>query len=83
MIQHFGKVPNKREKEIAEKYEKLGFNYLHKGWPDFCFYNDEKIFFLEVKRKKKKTSKMGLSIAQRKMIEIFKRLNLEIFVEYI
>ena len=75
---------NVREIAVLEKYKKLGYDYLTKGYPDFCFYNDEEVIFVEVKRKqKRKTAKMGLSIHQRKMIDIFKRLGLKVSIEYV
>ena len=75
---------NKREEEVAEKYERMGFKNLHKGWPDFIFYNDDKIFFVEVKRKQKCPSKkMGLSSHQSKMISLLKRLGVDVCVEYL
>ena len=75
---------NKREIAILKKYIDLGYNYLTKGYPDFCFYNDKKIIFVEVKKKqKRKTPKMGLSVHQEKMIEIFKRLGINVIIEYI
>lgn len=75
---------NKREITICEKYKGLGYNYLTKGYPDFCFFNDKEVIFIEVKRKQKKPSKkMGLSMHQTKMITIFKRLGLNISVVYI
>jgi VRR-NUC domain len=75
---------NKREIATLEKYKDLGYNYLTKGYPDFCFYNDNEVIFVEVKRKQRRPSlKMGLSIHQKKMIEIFQRLGLNVRVEYV
>jgi len=75
---------NKREIAIYQKYKQLGYNCLTKGYPDFCFFNDKEVIFIEVKRKQKRiTKQMGLSSQQRKMIDIFKRLGLNVSVEYI
>jgi len=75
---------NKREIEIYEKYKKLGYDCLTKGYPDFCFFNDNEILFIEVKKKQKRiTKKMGLSAHQNKMIELFKRLGLNVSVVYV
>jgi hypothetical protein len=72
------------EKIVYEKYKQLGYECLTKGYPDFCFFNDKEVIFIEVKPKQKRlTKKMGLSKHQRKMIEIFKRLGLNIRVEYV
>jgi hypothetical protein len=75
---------NKAERSVYDKYTKLGYNCIAKGYPDFCFFNDNEVLFVEVKRKQRKPSKkMGLSVHQQKMIEIFKRLGLNISVEYV
>ena len=75
---------NRREIAVLKKYKELGYNYLTKGYPDFCFYNNEKVIFVEVKRKQKRpTSKTGLSKQQRTMIEIFKKLGLDVKIEYV
>ena len=75
---------NTRERNIINKYKSLGFDYVTKGYPDICFFKDDQILFVEVKRKLKKPSlKMGLSPHQRKLHEIFKRLGIEIIIEYI
>ena len=75
---------NWREISVVRKYRSLGYNYLSKGYPDFCFYNDNEIIFVEVKRKQKHiTKRMGLSIHQEKMIELFKRLGLDVRIEYV
>jgi len=74
---------NKRELSVYNKYTELGYNCLTKGYPDFCFYNDNEILFIEVKRKQVRSSiKMGLSKHQKTMIDVFKRLGLNIIVEY-
>ena len=46
---------NKREISVCKKYTELGYEYLSRGYPDFCFYNDNEIIFVEVKRKQIKT----------------------------
>ena len=75
---------NHREISIFEKYIDLGYECLTKGYPDFCFFNDKEVIFIEVKRKQKRPSKkMGLSQHQNKMIEIFKRLGLNVSVVYV
>jgi len=58
---------NIREKSVYEKYKNLGYDVLTKGYPDFCFFNDNEVIFIEVKRRQKRTSKkMGLSLHQKK-----------------
>lgn len=75
---------NKREIQILEKYKNLGYDFLTKGYPDFCFFKENEILFVEVKRKQiKKTIKAGLSKHQRKMIDIFKKLGLNVIIEYL
>jgi len=75
---------NRREKFIWDKYINMGYSGITKGYPDFCFYNDKEVLFIEVKRKQKRPSvKMGLSRHQREMISIFKRLGLNVRVEYV
>ena len=75
---------NKREQSVFKKYTELGYNCLTKGYPDFCFYKDKEVVFVEVKRKQKKpSSQMGLSKHQRKMIDIFIQLGLDVRIEYI
>ena len=77
---------NRRENEVIKKYCKLGFNVLTKGYPDLCFFNEkmDKVFFIEVKRKSCSYGKKGgLSPHQRKMLEVFKKLGLDVSVEYI
>ena len=75
---------NDRELVICAKYRNLGFDYLHKGWPDFLFFKDDEVIFVEVKRKQKHiTEKMGLSAHQRQVSEIFKSLGLTVKVEYV
>ena len=73
---------NFREKTIKEKYEKLGYEVLHKGWPDFLIFNDKDVIFLEVKRQQKfETKKSGMSKHQTKMHEILKRCGLKVLIE--
>lgn len=75
---------NHREISVHKKYTDKGFSCLTKGYPDFCFYNDSEVIFIEVKREQTKPSKkMGLAPQQRKMIELFKRLGLNVSVEYV
>lgn len=75
---------NKRELSVYQKYKQLGYNCLTKGYPDFCFFNNNEVIFVEVKRLQIKPSKkMGLSAHQRKMIELFKRLGLTVRIEYV
>ena len=75
---------NYREISVFEKYADLGYECLTKGYPDFCFFNDKEVIFIEVKRKQKRASKkMGLSQHQNKMIGIFKRLGLNVSVVYV
>jgi hypothetical protein len=75
---------NKREISIYKKYINQGYECLTKGYPDFCFFNDNEVIFIEVKRKQKRPSqKMGLSKYQVKMIDIFKRLGLNVSIEYV
>lgn len=66
-----------------EKYTRLGFEYLKKGWPDFLFYKGDKIIMVEVKKELKiPTQKMGLSSHQRKMREILSK-HFDYKVEYL
>jgi uncharacterized protein (DUF3820 family) len=75
---------NTREIFIKRQYADLGFNCLSKGYPDFCFYNDNEVIFVEVKPDTYKKSKnRGLSNQQKEMINIFKRLGLNVKVEYV
>lgn len=75
---------NKREILVYQSYKDKGYNCLTKGYPDFCFYNDTEVIFVEVKRKqKRKSKKMGLSVQQRTMLDLFKRLGLTVLIEYI
>lgn len=67
---------------MLAQYKRLGYEYLTKGYPDFCFYNDKEIIFVEVKVKCD-TPKRGLSIHQKKMHEIFRRLGIEVKVIYV
>ena len=77
-------INNKRESAVAARYEKAGYNYLKKGWPDFLFIDElDNVIFVEVKRKQTRPSvKGGLSAAQRKMKEILSKLG-EYRVEYV
>lgn len=75
---------NKREISIWNEYTSRGYKGLTKGYPDFCFYNDNEVIFIEVKRKQKRvTKKMGLSKHQTEMISVFKRLGLSVKVVYV
>jgi len=75
---------NKKEQSVFKKYTESGYDCLTKGYPDFCFYNDKEVIFIEVKPKQKRPSpKMGLSQHQRKMINLFIRLGLNVKVEYV
>ena len=75
---------NHREIAVLKKYQSKGYDFLCKGYPDFCFFNDNEVIFVEVKRKQKRPSKkMGLSSQQSKMISLFKRLGLNVSVEYV
>ena len=75
---------NRCEIAVCDKYKAMGYDYLTKGYPDFCFFNDREVIFVEVKPKQKRpTKKMGLSKHQQKMIEIFKRIGLDVRVEYV
>ena len=79
---------NKREISVYEKYKSLGYDCLTKGYPDFCFFKDKEgsyeVIFIEVKRTQKRpTIKMGLSKQQRKMIDIFKGIGLNVKIEYV
>jgi hypothetical protein len=75
---------NLREISVYDKYKGMGYDCLTKGYPDFCFYNDNEVIFIEVKRtQKRKTKQMGLSHHQTKMIDLFKRLGLNVKIEYV
>jgi hypothetical protein len=75
---------NRREIAVYNKYKDLGYDCLTKGYPDFCFFNDDEVIFIEVKKGQKHPSKkMGLSSHQSKMIELFMRLGLNVSVEYV
>lgn len=68
-------IKNRRERSVYNKYTALGFKALKKGWPDFLFYKDGKIVFVEVKRRQiAPTEKMGLSKHQREMKEAMELL---------
>jgi len=75
---------NHREQLVYKKYTDLGYECLTKGYPDFCFYNGDKVIFVEVKKKEQMyTMKKGLAKHQQKMINIFKGLGLDVRIEYI
>jgi hypothetical protein len=60
-----------------------GYHCLKRGWPDFCFFNDKEVFFVEVKNdSEKELTTGGLNKYQSEMIGIFKRLGLNVRVEY-
>lgn len=73
MIQH--KPKNKRERRVAEEYEREGWEVLHKGWPDFLMFRNGEIRLIEVKRKqRRKTKKMGLSEHQNRVKQILEKV---------
>jgi hypothetical protein len=80
---------NKPEQEVLNKYTDLGYDYLTKGYPDFCFFKvlaDGRIeaIFVEVKPLKHRNSvNKGLSAHQKKMINIFRRLGMIVRIEYV
>lgn len=75
---------NARERSVIQQYALDGYECLTKGYPDMCFFNENEVVFVEVKRKQKRPStKMGLSPHQRKMHEIFARLGFTIKVVYV
>jgi hypothetical protein len=75
---------NKCEKIVYDKYTKAGYKCLKRGWPDFCFYNDDNIIFVEVKKMRHSKSKgTGLSQYQAEMIDIFTRLGINVYIEYV
>jgi len=75
---------NKIELMVVEKYRDLGYDCLKRGWPDFCFYNGDDVVFVEVKRTTEKiTPKQGLNSYQVKMIDILRKLGLDVRVEYV
>lgn len=78
------RTSNGAEQIIINKYTKLGYSCIKRGYPDFCFYNDKEIFFVEVKNEVEKSLKTkGLNKYQVKMIDLFKRLGLSVTVEYV
>lgn len=77
------RTKNARELSVIDKYTEKGFNCIKRGYPNFCFYNNDKIFFVMVKRKPRRDTKTGLNSYQKEMISIFKRLGIDIRVEYI
>ena len=71
---------NEREGKIYDLFSTDNWEILHKGFPDFLLFKEKenKLKFIEVKRKQKKqTAKMGLSAHQRRIKEILSR-----FFEY-
>ena len=75
---------NKREASIISQLTKQGYSVLTKGYPDITAYNETEVIFIEVKKKqKRKSAEMRLSLHQRKMHKIFKRLGLNIKVIYV
>lgn len=75
---------NHREQMVYKKYTDLGYEVLTKGYPDFCFFKEDEVIFVEVKKKKHvKGKKAGLSEHQQKMIRIFKSLGLDVRIEYV
>ena len=76
---------NRREKEVGEYLENLGFEVYHKGYPDFLVYNPvtDEVSFVEVKRKQRhNTEKMGLSSHQKRVIELLGKIA-DVKVEYV
>jgi len=77
------RTKNSRELSIVTKYMEQGYHCLKRGWPDFCFFNDKEVFFVEVKNdSEKELTTGGLNKYQSEMIGIFKRLGLNVRVEY-
>lgn len=75
---------NYREQIVYKEYTDLGYECLTKGYPDFCFFNGDKVIFVEVKRKPiTNTKKKGLSRHQQKMINILRGLGLDVRIEYV
>lgn len=69
------KPKNRRERKVAEEYERDGWEVLHKGWPDFLMVRNGEIRLIEVKRKQgRETKKMGLSAHQRKVKEVLEKI---------
>jgi hypothetical protein len=76
---------NKREIQVYNKAVLEGWEVLTKGYPDFLLYKEKenKVLFIEVKRKCKNTVKKGLSSHQSRMISILKRIGLQVEIIYI
>lgn len=78
------RTSNLIEQLVIDKYTKKGYSCLKRGYPDFCFYNDNEVFFIEVKKEgEERLKSRGLNKYQVKMIDIFKRLGLSVKVEYV
>lgn len=73
-----GRVSSRSELDVLEFFIKQGYDYLHRGWPDFLFYKDGSVIFVEVKRKSQKRVK----VHQRMVIDILKQLGLDVRVCY-
>lgn len=76
---------NLRESKILTRLLKKGFEVYHRGFPDFLAYQEETntLIFVEVKRKqRRKTHKMGLTVYQRRVIEILKKFH-KVYVVYV
>ncbi len=77
---------NESERLIKEKYEKLGYNYIRNGQPDFIFFKEddsgnllpESVFFCEVKGKGD-----NIRLNQYKCIDILRKLGLNVNVEIV
>ena len=46
---HKPKKKNKHEEGVRSWFEKNGYSSLARGWPDFVFWKDDEIIFVEVK----------------------------------
>ena len=68
-------IKNIRERLVAERWKKNGYEVLKKGWPDFLCVKGSEVVMVEVKRKQKRRSKkMGLSRHQIRMKEILEKV---------
>lgn len=75
---------NEREKQVILEYIDKGYEVLTKGYPDLLCIKNDKIKFIEVKRKQKRiTLKGGLSIHQKKVHEILKKNGFDVEIFYI
>ena len=84
-LENVTKIKNPCERKVAEIYTKMGYKYLKKGWPDFLFVKENpfEVVFVEVKKKPMSKVPRSIKYHQETLLEILKRLGLNVRVEFI